>query len=140
MHRTIQSRLNYSSSPIYLYRFDFDSLYFNHVRILYCGPDVRGVCHADDLSYLFLNIMSDNLDKSSEEYKTIERMITIWTKFALDSNPNHNILNTEYWTPVDKNLIPYKCLNISNEMKMIDLPEMEKLLVWDSIYEKDKLI
>lgn len=99
---------------------------------------MRGVAHVDDHSYLFYGNFSWKLSPETDEYKTIERMIEIWYNFALHSNPNGEHIARELsepWLPVmgidDGNL---KCLNIGKELAVIDLPEMQKLQVWESIY------
>ena len=137
IHRTVLSRLTYATAPTYLYRFDFDSAFFNHFRLLKCGKNIRGVCHADDLSYLFYNTISVKLQKDSPEYKTIDRMIGIWTHYAATGDPNTDRIQPAVWKPAELNESPRKCLNISHDVKFIDLPESDKLKVWDSLYSKD---
>ncbi|XP_055905524.1 esterase B1-like [Eupeodes corollae] len=137
IHRALQSRLAYASAPTYLYRFDFDSAFFNHFRLLKCGKEVRGVCHGDDLSYLFYNIISVKLQHDSPEYKTMERMIAIWTHYAATGDPNTDRIQPVVWKPAEIDESPTKCLNISHDVKYIDLPESDKLKIWDSLYTKD---
>ncbi|XP_073820608.1 alpha-Esterase-8 [Musca autumnalis] len=38
------------------------------------------------------------------------------------------------------NSVTFKCLNISDELEVIDLPEGEKLKIWDSMYEDRSLL
>ena len=121
-----------------MYHFDFDSPDFNHQRIKYCGKQVRGVAHVDDHSYLLYGNFSWKLSPETEEYKTIKRMIDIWSSFAFNSNPNCNqtdeVLEGNLWLPVTS-VDNIKCLNIGRELLLIDLPEMEKLHVWEQIYK-----
>lgn len=137
IHRTVLSRLAYASAPTYLYRFDFDSEFFNHFRFLKCGKNIRGVCHADDLSYFFYHGISEKLKKDTPEYKTIERLIAIWTSYAITGNPNTDRIGPVEWKPATVNESPRMCLNINKELEFIELPEAEKLKVWDSFYSKD---
>ncbi|XP_032583800.1 uncharacterized protein LOC6572615 [Drosophila mojavensis] len=138
-HRTLQARLAYATAPTYFYRFDFDSPDFNFYRKKFCGDDIKqGVAHADELSYLFRNAESWKLDKASAEYRTIQRMIDIWTSFAATSNPNCAATAHLDWQPA-KQEQPQRVLNIGNELELIDLPEYDKLLVWDSLYKKEQL-
>ena len=139
VHRLLLSRLSYSANvPTYFYRFDFDSATFNHYRILKCGPKQRGVAHADEISYLFNNIMTTKLSPDSREFKTIQRMIELWTTFATNSNPNCSILDPTVWEPVEStNSI--KCLNINDELKLINVPEQKKFELFDSFYVENKL-
>ncbi|XP_030559136.1 esterase B2-like [Drosophila novamexicana] len=138
-HRTLQARLAYAKAPTYYYRFDFDSPDFNFYRKKFCGDDIKkGVAHADELSYLFRNSQSWKLDKASGEYRTIQRLVEIWTSFAATSNPNCAETAHLNWQPAQQEL-PQRVLNIDNEVKIIDQPEHEKLLVWDSLYKKEQL-
>ncbi|KAH8369271.1 hypothetical protein KR009_006103, partial [Drosophila setifemur] len=139
-HRTLNARLAYSKAPTYFYRFDFDSPNFNFYREKFCGDNIKtGVAHADDLCYLWLNSAGWKLEKSSREYRTIERMVGIWTAFAASSNPNCPEISEVDWKPSTKE-DPNRVLNINDEVKIIDLPEYEKLKIWDDIYKPDQLI
>ncbi|XP_053969283.1 esterase B1-like [Anastrepha ludens] len=142
MHRTLLSRVAYASDvPTYLYRFAFDSQHFNHYRILKCGKSVRGTCHGDDLSYVFYNVSSVKLPPESGEFKTIQRMIGMWTAFAATSNPNCDEIASTQWQPVeakDVELAQPKCLNIDEKVEFIRFPH-EKLKIWESLYTNDSL-
>ncbi|XP_037947830.1 esterase B1-like [Teleopsis dalmanni] len=142
-HRLIQSRFAHAASaPMYLYRFDFDSEeIINPYRIFRRGHGVKGVSHADELTYIFWNLLAHRLPKDSPSYRTIERTIGIWTQFAITGNPNNdNIsgLDTETWEPLKKSDKIYKCLNINDQLKFVDLPEMEKLKLWESLFINSK--
>lgn len=139
IHRAVLSRLAYAQAPTYLYRFDFDSAFFNHVRNLKCAKDQRGVCHADDLSYLFYNALGFKLPTDCAEYKCIEQMVGMWTHYAATSDPNTDRIKPTVWKPVSVEESPRKCLNISEKVEFIDLPEAEKLNIWDSLYSKEAL-
>ncbi|XP_067614371.1 uncharacterized protein [Eurosta solidaginis] len=136
IYRTVLSRLSYATAPTYLYRFDFDSKDFNHLRILSCGKKMRGTCHGDDLSYLFYNSVARKLKNHSREWKCIERLVSMWTHFAAESNPNYDPEHVDLWQPVT-NAEALKCLNISDDLKVIDVPEMNKLLVWQGFFRSD---
>lgn len=140
LHRTIISRLKDEHiAPTYVYRFNFDSSTFNHYKIRVCGRGVRGACHADDLSYLFKNIFVESIELDSVEWLTISRMIGIWTTFAEFGNPNDTLIEPINWKPVTS-VKEYMCLNISNDLSYIELPEKKRMEFWDSLYEQDKLI
>ncbi|XP_017090713.1 esterase B1 [Drosophila bipectinata] len=139
IHRTLLARLAYApTSPTYLYRFDMDSSHFNQYRIIQCGKKVRGVCHADDLSYLFYGLLSTKLDKDSPEYRTIERMIGMWTSFAINGDPNCEVIAPLKWDPL-KPGGPELCLNIADGLEFIPLPESKQFVVWDSFYTRESL-
>ncbi|KAH8279025.1 hypothetical protein KR018_012579, partial [Drosophila ironensis] len=139
-NRTLNARLAYAKAPTYFYRFDFDSPTFNFNRAKFCGDNIKtGVAHADDLCYLWLNAASWKLEKSSKEYRTIDRMIGIWTAFAATSNPNCPEIGEVEWKPSAKESAK-QVLNISEKVEIIDLPEYEKLQIWDGIYQPNQLI
>lgn len=134
IYRSLVIRINVEKpAPTFLYRFNFDSPTFNAYKVLMCGKGVKGVCHADDLSYLFHNALG--FVAGADELKTIERMVDIWTKFAQDGNPNCSALGELKWESSSGKKTPFKCLNISNELSIIDLPESKRMAFWDSLYE-----
>ncbi|XP_065360661.1 esterase B1 [Calliphora vicina] len=144
IYRTVLSRMEYATpAPTYLYRFDFDSKHFNHLRILSCGKKVRGTCHGDDLSYLFYNSVARKLKKHTKEYKCIERLVGMWTHFAACGEPNYDPEHSDLWQPITAAALEkrqIKCLNITDELKVIDVPEMKKLLVWESFFTRNELL
>ncbi|KAH8243622.1 hypothetical protein KR032_009033 [Drosophila birchii] len=140
-HRLALARRTYApETPTYLYRFDFDSPHFNQFRWLVCEEDTRGVCHADELSYLFFTVMATRLDKSSKEYQTIKRMVGMWTSFAASGNPNCPAIGNAKWVPLQRMESGVEqCLNISHELDMRLLPEADSMPMWDSMYTKASL-
>lgn len=144
VHRTILSRQNsLERGPTYVYRFNFDSPTFNHYRLVICGSGVRGVCHADDLSYLFSNDLEHKAPaKDSAEFKVMQTMVDLWTSFAITGNPNNPTspyLKDIKWEPLSDNRKNYKLLNISEKLEVIEVPEAKRLAYWDSMYENDQL-
>lgn len=125
---------------MYLYRYDFDSEnLINPYRIMRYGRGVKGVSHADELSYLFWNIVATKQPETSPEYRNIQRTVGIWTEFAKNGNPNSpsiDGLDKVKWNPIGKDDKVYKCLNIGHELEVIDLPEMQKCKAWESLYDK----
>lgn len=133
-HRALVLRINVEKpAPTFLYRFNFDSPIFSAYKVLMCGKGVKGVCHADDLSYLFHHGLG--FSAGPDELKTIERMVDIWTTFAQDGNPNCSALGELKWESLSANKTPFKCLNISNDLSIIDLPETKRMAFWDSLYK-----
>uniref|UniRef100_A0A1A9W1E0 Carboxylic ester hydrolase n=1 Tax=Glossina brevipalpis TaxID=37001 RepID=A0A1A9W1E0_9MUSC len=45
-----------------------------------------------------------------------------------------------HWLPISPDDATFKCLNISDELEVIDLPETEKLQLWDNMYEDKSLL
>lgn len=146
IHRSLLSRLAYSSAPTYLYRFTFDSPTFNHLRRKFCGDDMKsGVSHADDICYIWYSDYSWKLDKSTEEFKTIKKMVGIFVNFASNSNVDTQRILTDdgtsaplIWQPLETSN-PHKALNIGKVLEFTTIPEKNELLIWDSMYERDEL-
>lgn len=138
IHRTLVTRNSFTDSgPTYLCRFDVD-LAGNYSKAFFAGRNfnLKGACHADDCSYLFKNAISRNgMDSTSKEFVTMDRMVSIWTSFAINGHPTvDSIKFDDSWEPISPNQ-PFKCLNIGDELEFIDLPEAERMGVWDAIYE-----
>ncbi|XP_036344645.1 esterase B1-like [Rhagoletis pomonella] len=133
-HRTILSRLTFARAPTFLYRFDFDSPDFNFYRAKYCGRDnVRGVAHADELSYLFYSNNSRKLFTNTAEYKTIRRMIGMWTAYARSGDPDCDESDPIIWDAVTK-YYNLRAMLIGKELEFKEIPEKDKLLVWAKLY------
>lgn len=75
MQRLIQSRQHSHKGKTFFYRFAVDSPTQNHYRIARLGAVMRGVCHGDEISYLFKNIYVDVPDQSSMELRAIQRFV-----------------------------------------------------------------
>nr|XP_036234030.1 esterase B1 isoform X2 [Bactrocera oleae] len=135
IYRYLQARLPNAQAPTYLYCFDFDSPYFNLYRIKHCGPEVRGVSHVDELSYIFLMPDSFKLQRNSKEFKIIECMTAWITAFAHNSDPNCKDLSSVVWKPLTLKGAHYS-LNISNQVSFVKWPEEEKCELWNQYYEE----
>ncbi|XP_052898916.1 esterase B1-like [Anopheles moucheti] len=140
IHRTIYSRTRLPKvAKTFVYRFAVDSETYNHYRLYFCDRNVRGTAHADDLSYLFKNVFSPVPEADTMEYKTMQRMVELFTNFAILGTPNGGTVG-DLWEPVEVAVDAYKCLNINNVgLSFVDLPEMRRMKLWDSIYNKDQL-
>lgn len=134
IYRTVQLRLENSRYPTYLYRFDYDSKLCNAIRTILCGHTIRGVCHGDDMYYIFHSMLSHKAAIDSPEHKVIKDMVDIWTSFAAKSDPNCDSIKHVNFTPlkIENNI---KCFNISTEREYMTLPEQEKLKLWSSFYD-----
>ncbi|XP_053969313.1 esterase B1-like isoform X1 [Anastrepha ludens] len=144
IHRTLLSRLNYApKAPTYLYRFACYSEVMPYPYRSWClgGRAFKGVCHGDELPYLFWNAMSHRLPEGSPEHRTMQRMIGMWTHFAATGNPNNKELpemESINWEAIKEPVPAYKCMNIGEELEIIDWPEMRKIKVWESTYDGNK--
>ncbi|KAH8335472.1 hypothetical protein KR074_002897, partial [Drosophila pseudoananassae] len=139
-YRLIRSRLAYAQAPTYLYRFAFDSPDFSLYRNrCFPDPNLRGVCHAEELSYIFVLPTTFKLEKSRPEYTAIRRMVAMWVSFASTSNPNCAVTKPLVdWKPLTQSE-PHLLLNIDEELKMIPQPEYSKLQFYDRLYDQADL-
>lgn len=121
------------------------------MRIITCGRKVRGTCHADDLSYLFYNAAAKKLKHRTAEFKTIRRLVSIVVQFAATGDPSIPLImhgesqpeadaKQQAWLPISQQDAVFKCLNISHDVQVIDLPEADKLRLWDSMYSDKRLL
>jgi len=139
IHRTLISRSSFKDSgPTYLYRFDFDSKVGNYSKMFFAGKRLKGLdgaCHGDDCFYLFKCAIASKLNEQSKEFKAMDEMVSIWTSFAANGHPNDGSVKFNgVWEPILPKR-PFKCLNIADDLKFIDLPETERMELWDAIYE-----
>ncbi|XP_073837894.1 esterase B1-like [Musca autumnalis] len=152
IQKVIEARLKYArKTPTFLYRFDFHSDKLINPFRLMRSPDTEeqqyhvndGVAHTDELAFLFSSVLAKPMDRQSREYACLRRMISLWTQFAETGNPNSAKMPDIKWRSLHHrhtNDETYKCLNIDDDLTFIDLPEMEKLKVWNSIYELHRTI
>ncbi|XP_032289545.1 esterase B1 isoform X1 [Drosophila virilis] len=138
IYRTAVARLRMGSAPTYLYRFDHDSKLCNAIRIVLCGNEMRGVCHGDDLCYIFHSMLANQAAVGSAEHKIISGMIDIWTSFAANGDPNCESIKQLKFAPLESET-QIQCLNIGQDFEFKTLPELEKLQLWDSFYSRNKL-
>ncbi|KAH8312508.1 hypothetical protein KR044_011128, partial [Drosophila immigrans] len=138
VYRTALTRLRQGSAPTYVYRFDHDSKLCNAIRIVLCGKDMRGVCHGDDMCYLFHSMLLHQSEVGSPEHKIITAMIDIWTSFAANGDPNCDSIKNLKFSPL-QNETDFQCLNISEQLEVKTLPELEKIQLWNSFYSRNKL-
>ncbi len=82
MTNAAKTHAKYSTAnSTYFYRFAYDGALGLYKRLL--NVNRPGVCHGDELGYLFyFGIFNVNLDSSSSEKQVQRRMIKMWTNFV----------------------------------------------------------
>lgn len=144
MYRTALARLHENATnPTYYYRFHWDSQNLNHHRKSeYCGTNCKGVSHAEDLSFLFRSqYVRSKSDIGTNEFRVIQRMVNIFYQFAKDNNPN--IDDGDRWEPLNKDDVSngvFYCLNIGSELRFVELPEIEMMHFWSSMYANETFL
>ncbi|XP_055696218.1 esterase B1-like isoform X1 [Lutzomyia longipalpis] len=127
--------------PTFLYRFNYNSPNLAFVKSFCCTDPVPGICHGDELGFLFKNSFIEKpITKGSSDHKGIDLMVNIWTSFAKTGNPNCDATRPELWHPVAVTGPPFRCLNINeNKLEFCQLPETERMALWDSFYTRQSL-
>ncbi len=65
--------------------------------------------------------------------------MSIFTSFAANGDPNNNLIENVYFEDIQKEQPPWKCLDISENIKYCDLPETEDLAFWDEMYQSSSV-
>jgi carboxylesterase type B len=95
-----------------------------------------GVCHADDVGYLFKTFVSPKLEPGSIEETSVRKFVKLWTNFAKTGNPtpeeNDQLLNGVQWKPVTREEQLF--LDIGRELKTGSNPDFDRMQFWDGIY------
>lgn len=125
-------------SSLYFYNFAFDGD-FGFYKQIFQLDHIPGVCHTDDLFYLFESqiLPTNETDKENRSVLMRRNMCRMWTNFAKYGNPTPET-DTSLpikWTPVDHNSLDKNCLYIGDEIKMIKNPDEDRVNFWKRIYE-----
>lgn len=59
---------------------------------------------------------------------------SICTSFATSGKPTHPAIAQLNWEPV-RGPAPFKCLNICEQLSVIELPNTERVQFWESLYD-----
>ncbi|KAF5276534.1 hypothetical protein FQR65_LT03964 [Abscondita terminalis] len=121
-----------SKSPVYLYRMSIDSelnLYKKFYKV-----SGSGVCHADDLGYLFKNELTPEILPGSVEENGIKVFTKLWATFAKTGNPNP-IEKTPFinvrWKPIAKDVMNY--VDIGENLTVGINPDSSRMEFWQEI-------
>jgi carboxylesterase type B len=100
----------------------------------------EGATHFDDIGYIFKTAyLPAPLYKSSKGYDAMRKIVKYYTSFATDGNPNSKCPDEVAFEPSDERYAPIKCFILSEECKMSILPQTDKFVIWDSIFEEENL-
>ncbi|CAH0714294.1 unnamed protein product, partial [Brenthis ino] len=129
IYRFARYHKHVTAMPVYFYKFSIETER-NYTKKFYKMDDVPGVCHADDLPYLF-NISCLDIPLTEESENVIRQIVQLWFNFASTGNPSSSGISTEwkqftekerYYMLIDKDL---KCIQNIDEIKM---------KFWEDIY------
>ncbi|XP_013183096.1 esterase B1 [Amyelois transitella] len=76
---------HYCSMPVFVYKFTAETER-NYYKRHYKMEAVKGVCHADELPYLF-DVKCIDIPKPDKSWKVIDNLTKLWTNFAITGNP-----------------------------------------------------
>ncbi|KAJ3638223.1 hypothetical protein MTP99_001625 [Tenebrio molitor] len=130
--RTAKYHVETSSAPVFMYRMSIETS-LNMMKNIYV-IDEPGVCHADDLGYLFKNLLTPDIEPGSEEDLAIKRFVKLWTNFAKFGDPNPKVKDPVIdvkWKPVTKNEVNF--LDIGKDLTTGINPEPERMNFWEDI-------
>ncbi|XP_074042064.1 juvenile hormone esterase isoform X2 [Leptinotarsa decemlineata] len=134
VYKTAKSHLDSSKTPIFFYNFSLDTE-LNFMKPLY-GMNEPGVCHAEDIAYLFKSFFTPDIEPGSAELVGILRMVKLWANFAKYGNPtptNDDPLLPVKWSPITAN--SFQVLDIGEELKILpDHPERKAMEFWDRMH------
>nr|CAH60168.1 putative esterase [Tribolium freemani] len=118
--------------PIYLYRMSVETKLNVFKRI----GNIRapGVCHGDDIGYLFKTKLSPELKTGSLEEISMKRFVKFWTTFARSGSPS---ADGPEWKPINKKEINF--IDIGENITVGVNPEPERMKVWADIYNSNPL-
>ncbi|KAG5864740.1 hypothetical protein JTB14_003391 [Gonioctena quinquepunctata] len=120
-----------SNQPVYLYRVSLESK-LNLFKKLFKIEALPGVCHGDDMGYLFTNTLVPDCKIGEAENIYLRRFLKLWTNFAKFGNPTPNGTDLKIqWRPVEKDNL--KFLDIGKELTMHCDPEGKRMEFWKDI-------
>lgn len=67
-------------------------------------------------------------------YKLQSFQNSLFTSFVATGVPTTSTTDTVKWEPVSRSA-PFKCLNIAEQLSVIDLPQAKRVQFWESIYD-----
>nr|CAD7197945.1 unnamed protein product [Timema douglasi] len=127
--KAVKEHVTSCRAPLYYYQFAFDGQLGIFKRML--GVDfIKGVCHGDDLGYLFTSkLNSGHLDPSTPEMKVLSLMVELWTSFARDGIPRAEKVS---WLPVTESDV--HCLTIDSPPRTGTDPHKDRASLWTELY------
>ncbi|CAH0581200.1 unnamed protein product [Chrysodeixis includens] len=123
----------HASENVYLYEFTAETER-NYTKKSYNMEDYKGVCHSDDVLYLF-NVTSLDVPLTDEIKMIIKQFVKLWVNFAKTGKPT----STEVveWKPFRESERNYYI--IGKDFESSRNPNAENISFWEDIYEESTL-
>nr|CAD7404517.1 unnamed protein product [Timema cristinae] len=136
--QAVKLQVAVSSAPVYYYYFDYRGT--KSFSELFSGLTTDfGVCHADELQYLFpSDRVFPGLVPSQKDIEITDKMITMWTDFARTGNPTPDEKDVAVrWQPITSSNLEY--LYIGSDMYMDSGLLKERAEFWASLSVRPNL-
>ncbi|XP_053674710.1 esterase B1-like [Anopheles nili] len=128
--------------PHYCYYFTHDGRLGNIKRLLNM-THLPGVCHGDDVFYMFHSVLNTPLVETDNETFVRYAFLTMWSNFAHYGNPTpvdgHATSKLPRWEavqPCGKDEFTLRCLHIDRELQMIPNPLEKRSSFWRDLFRK----
>ncbi|XP_045460272.1 juvenile hormone esterase-like isoform X2 [Harmonia axyridis] len=134
IYRSAIAQADNNTKPVYLYEMTIESSL--NLFKAFAGIKSPGVCHADDLFYLFKTQLNGEIEPDSIEDKAVRRFCRLWTNFARYGNPNSphaDPLLPVTWKTFSNRSKNY--LEIGEELKAMTEPLMERMQFWEDVHK-----
>uniref|UniRef100_A0A182QYE2 Carboxylic ester hydrolase n=1 Tax=Anopheles farauti TaxID=69004 RepID=A0A182QYE2_9DIPT len=127
-----------TKAPFYSYRFSYEGS-LNKGKEILKFQKLPGACHIDEVYYLFSSpMLRTEIPPSDPAYRMRQLMVRMWTNFAKYSDPTPpGSEGGDFpcrWEPMqsvpgtaDGQPTNYTLFSIGKELKMIPLPELERM-------------
>ncbi|XP_026749625.2 juvenile hormone esterase-like isoform X1 [Galleria mellonella] len=121
-----------SDQPIYQYVLDYDTD-LNSFKKLFGMSHVKGMCHTEDLLYLFSSKSTKELYKEQERVRELVFTLTkLWTNFAKTSDPTPDQSLGVKWKPYTTTGEEY--LHIGEPLMLEHAANRERVEFWNQLY------
>lgn len=131
---TLQRASKASKAKTFLYRYDVLTKH-NFFKSFSKSDNYPGTEHGADFCYLFKGTVTPSPAIDSIEFQNVKKIVDIFTSFAINGDPNCDWCNNE-WKAIESTQLPLKAMNIGTEKcDFIELPETDRLSVWNKIFE-----
>ncbi|KAK5647709.1 hypothetical protein RI129_002601 [Pyrocoelia pectoralis] len=132
-YAAVKHHCSTSQKPVYLYRMSVESTLNLTKKVV--GTKNPGVCHGDDVRYLFKTDYTPPIIPNSIEDKSIKRFTRLWSNFAKTGNPNSinkDVLINVHWKPTQPE--EFHFMDIGENLTVGKNPEEERILFWKEIF------
>ncbi|XP_034950414.1 esterase FE4-like [Chelonus insularis] len=133
VHRLANLISQYSNQPVYYYKFAYQGRFS---YFTWSNKTALGVCHQDDLQYLFfIKALFPFFDSNAPEVPMVEKMTSMWANFAYTGQPipqDKKEFAGVSWTPLTPENKAY--MEIDSEMTMKRGLYQDRMEEWEKLF------